>query len=63
MALMALCEQVKEDWVCKAATMRNHSVFMQSFADIASYIEATDTPALDLTDITAIMSAENKMIR
>jgi len=60
---MTLCEQVKEDWVCKAATMRNHSVFMQSFADIANYIDSTDEPQLDLFDITAIMSNENFMIR
>ncbi len=63
LSLMTLCEQVKEEWVCKAATMRNHSVFMQIFADIATYIEAADTPQLDLMDITNIMSKENFMIR
>ena len=63
LAHMALCEQVKEAWVCKAATMRNHSVFMQIFADIAAYIESTDAPQLDLMDITPIMSKENYMIR
>ena len=60
---MTLCEQTKENWVCKAAIMRNHSVFMQNFADIAAYIEATDAPQLDLFDIRAIMSKENQMIR
>lgn len=63
LSLMTLCEQVKEDWVCKAATMRNHSVFMQIFADIAGYIEATDDPKLDLFDIRPIMSKENWMLR
>ena len=63
LSLMTLCEQVKENWVCKAATMRNHSVFMQIFADIATYIESTDAPRLDLMDITDIMSKENFMIR
>lgn len=63
LSLMTLCEQVKEQWVCKAATMRNHSVFMQNFADIAAYIENTDDPQLDLMDIRAIMSKENFMIR
>lgn len=63
LALMTLCEQVKEDWVCKAATMRNHSIFMQCFADIAAYIETTDAPQLNLFDITAIMSKENFMLR
>ena len=62
-ALMTLCEQVKEDWVCKAATMRNHSVFMQTFADIAAYMETAENPTLDLLDITGIMSRENHMIR
>jgi hypothetical protein len=61
--LMELCEQVKEQWVLQAATMRNHSVFMQMFADIAAYIENTDAPALDLKDITAITSKELRMIR
>ena len=63
LSLMTLCEQVKEDWVCKAATMRNHAVFMQIFADIAAYIEATDEPRLDLFDIRPIMSKENRMLR
>jgi hypothetical protein len=63
LSLMTECEQVKEEWVCKAATMRNHCVFMQTFADIAAYIEATDEPQLDLFDIRPIMSKENWMIR
>ena len=63
LALMELCEQTKEDWVCKGATMRNHSVFMQTFADIADYIESTDEPKLDLFNIKPIMSKENHMIR
>ena len=63
LALMEQCEQVKEQWVLQAATMRNHSVFMQMFADIAAYIENTDEPKLDLADITAITSKELRMIR
>jgi hypothetical protein len=63
LALMEQCEQVKEQWVLQAATMRNHSVFMQMFADIAAYIEATENPQLDLADITAITSKELRMIR
>jgi len=61
--LMLLCEQTKEDWACKGATMRNHSVFMQTFADIANYIEATEEPQLNLLNIKPIMSKENHMIR
>lgn len=63
LALMTLCEQVKEDWVCKAATMRNHSVFMQIFTDIATYIETTDEPQLDLMDITPIASQRLQSLR
>ena len=43
--------------------MRNLSVLMQTFADIADYIENTDEPQLDLMDITPIMSKENWMLR
>ena len=63
LALMEHCEHTKEDWVCKAATMRNLSVFMQIFADIAAYIESTDAPALDLLNIKPICSKENLMLR
>ncbi len=63
LALMELCEQTKELWACQSATMRNHSVFMQTFADIAGYIENTDAPRLDLMNIKPIMSNENHMIR
>lgn len=61
--LMSLCEQVKEKFVVQAATMRNHSVFMQTFADIADYIESTDTPELNLMDITTITSPELRNLR
>ena len=58
-ALFSVAAMAKE----AAATMRNHSIFMQIFADIAGYIEATDDPKLDLFDITPIMSKENWMLR
>lgn len=63
LALMLHCEQTKEEWVCKAATMRNQSVFMQIFADIANYIENADQPQLDLLNIKPICSKENLMLR
>ena len=62
-ALMELCEQTKEAFVVRAATMRNHSVFMQFFADIAIYLETADAPQLNLLDITSIMSQESWMLR
>ena len=63
LALMAHCEKAKEAWVQKGATMRNLSVLMQTFADIADYIENTDEPQLDLMNIKPIMSKENWMLR
>ena len=62
-SLMSLCERTKEEWVVRAATMRNHSVIMQCFADIADYVESTDKPELNIFDIRPIMSAENWMLR
>ena len=43
--------------------MRNQSVFMQIFADIAAYIENTGEPQLDLLHIKPICSKENLMLR
>lgn len=61
--LMERCEQTKHKFSIKASTMRNHSVFMQTFADIADYIENTDEPKLNLLDITAITSPELRNLR
>ena len=61
--LMERCEQTKHKFSIKASTMRNHSVFMQTFADIADYVERTDVPKLDLLDITAITSPELRNLR
>ena len=63
LSLMALCEKTKEAFVVRSATMRNHCVFMQFFADIAVYLETTNTPRLNLLDITPIMSPESWMLR
>jgi len=63
LSLMERCEQTKDLFFVRAAGMRNHSVFMQTFADIADYIESTDEPKLDLLDITAITSPELRNLR
>lgn len=63
LALMERCERTKEKFVQRGATMRNQSIFMQTFADIAHYVETTDEPKLDLMDITAITSPELRSIR
>lgn len=56
LALMAHCEQVKEKFSLEALFMRNQSIMMQMFADIAAYIETTDDPRLDVMDVSGIMS-------
>ena len=55
--LMTRCEQVKEPYICKGLTMRNHSIFMQMFEDIAVYIETENNPNLNLLDADSVMSS------
>lgn len=61
--LMGQCEAVKEAFICKAAAMRNHSIFMQCFSDIAACAEDPQGQLPELSDITPIMSKENRMLR
>ncbi len=61
--LMSTCEQVKEEFVLRGAAMRELSIFMQTFADIAKYIESATVPALDIFDISDITSTELRNIR
>ncbi len=56
LALMAHYQRTKEKFTLEALMMRNQSIFMQMFADIADYIETTDEPTLDLMDVSGIMS-------
>lgn len=60
---MRLCQQAKEMFIVKSLTMRNLSVFMQIFCDIADYIESTETPELDFTDLMPIMSEKSLHLR
>lgn len=60
---MAFCEQAKEKFIVKALTMRNLSVYMQFFCDIADYIESTPDPKLDMTDIMPILSQRSLSLR
>ena len=60
---LAMCEQVKEKFIVKALTMRNVCVYMQTFADIADYIESTENPVLDITDLRPTMSWWSKHLR
>ena len=54
---MLLLDQVKEEYLM-ASHMRNQTIFMQMFADIAAYANKTDPEALDLNllDMRAIGS-------
>jgi len=54
LALMAHLERAKEKWVVEALAMRNHSVFMQMFCDIADCVEAGKQP--DLMDASTFAS-------
>jgi hypothetical protein len=62
-ALMTEFEKVKTLWEARGAGLRNQAIWMQMFADIATYIESTDEPQLDLLDIRPIMSKEHWMLR
>lgn len=60
---MAFCERAKEKFIVKALTMRNLSVYMQFFCDIADYIESTPDPKLDMTDLMPILSRRSLHLR
>ena len=60
---MAFCERAKEKFIVKALTMRNLSVYMQFFCDIADYIAATPDPKLDMTDLMPILSQRSLHLR
>lgn len=54
--LMMCCEQVKEKYIVTGLAMRNHSISMQMFSDIASYVRETESPQLNMLATNAIMS-------
>lgn len=60
---MAFMEKTKEKWAREGAAMRDLSVLLQVFKDIADYLESTTDPKLDLLDLTPIMSKESWNIR
>lgn len=62
-SLMMEFERTKTLWEAQGAGMRNHSVHMKVFEDIANYIENTDEPNLNIFDITPIMSKEHWNLR
>jgi len=54
--LMAHCEERKEKYLYAALSMRNHSIFLQMFADIANYVEQDENAQLDMMNTKEIMS-------
>lgn len=58
-----LCKQAKEEFICKALSLRNLSIYMQIFCDIADYIESTPNPSLDFKDLMPIMSEKSLHLR
>ena len=54
--MMQHCEDVKEKYICEGLLMRNHSIFLQMFIDIANYVENTPEPQINMEDTNAFMS-------
>ena len=61
--LMAHCERAKETFIVEALTMRNHSIFMQLFHDIARHVQTAADPALDLMDLTGVTGKQFAALR
>jgi len=53
----------KEYCTVASLTLRNHSIFMQQFADIADYVETNDDPKLDLMNFMPFLSKQSMMLR
>lgn len=60
---IAHCEQVKERCIAEAGALRLLAIFMQFFADVADYIENTEKPALDLLNVSPILSERSWWLR
>lgn len=63
LALMTLCEQVKGRHLLRGAAMREHSVFLQTFRDIAAAANDPAAPEPDLMDITPITTPRLRSLR
>ena len=61
--LIARGERDKERCVAKSMALRQHSIFMQGFADVADYIENTENPALDLMNVRDILGDTSLWLR
>ena len=63
LALMAMCQQVKERSIAEAMAMRQHSIFLQMFRDIADHASKPSAERWDLMDIRNILSDRSFWLR
>ena len=63
LALMRRCEDTKEAFIAKAMTMRQHSIFLQLYEDIANYCEANPDGQLSLLDMRHVLSQRSWWLR
>ncbi|MBR4863132.1 MAG: family 20 glycosylhydrolase [Oscillospiraceae bacterium] len=61
--LMRRCEDTKEQFVVKAMTMRQHSIFLQLFEDIAAWCEKHPKEKLELTNMRHVLSDRSWWLR
>ena len=61
--LMQRCEDTKEEFVVKAMTMRQHSIFMQLFEDIKHWCVAHPDEKLDLLNMRHVLSDRSWWLR
>ena len=62
-ALMQHCEDTKEEFVVKAMTMRQHSIFLQLYLDIADWCEKNPAEKLDLLNMRHVLSDRSWWLR
>ena len=63
LALMRRCEETKEAFVVRAMTMRQHSIFLQLYEDIALWCEKNPTEKLDLLSMRHVLSQRSWWLR
>ena len=61
--LMARGERVKERCIAQSGALRLHSIFMQFFTDVAEYVEQPDVPALDMQNLSGVLSEQSWWLR
>lgn len=60
---MRICEDTKEKFVAEAMTMRQHSIFLQLFEDIAAWCEKNPEEKLDLLNMRHVLSDRSWWLR